>query len=241
MLNLLHDTHIGVVRMKSLARSRVWWPGIDADIERLSSQCVTSAQNSKNPAKSVWDSFILIYQCGTFPQVRNNVYASTTLGRSMDLCGLCGFIFTVTTVGRNKSRVRADSTQCANFEKSSLCWVTFTKVSDNGTPVTSRELGEFCIKHGIRHILQHLIIRQRMEKLNASSKCSNVLFVRQVHQILIKPRQSNSTKNARFIGFFNAIGQYLTLRPDAHHLNYVLVVQFELHWIFPDLKYNGKF
>ena len=47
MLNLLHDTHIGVVRMKSLARSRVWWPGIDADIERLCFQCVTCAQNSK--------------------------------------------------------------------------------------------------------------------------------------------------------------------------------------------------
>ena len=58
MLNLLYDTHIGVVRMKGLARSRVWWPGIDADIELLCSQCVTCAQNSKDPAKSllsVWD------------------------------------------------------------------------------------------------------------------------------------------------------------------------------------------
>ena len=26
MLNLRHDTDIGVVRMKGLARSRVWWP-----------------------------------------------------------------------------------------------------------------------------------------------------------------------------------------------------------------------
>ena len=58
MLNLLYDAHIVVVRMKGLARSRVWWPGIDADIERLCSQCVTCAQNSKDPAKSllsVWD------------------------------------------------------------------------------------------------------------------------------------------------------------------------------------------
>ena len=58
MLNLLHNTHIGVVRMKGLARSSVWWPGIDADIDRLCSQCVACAQHSKDPAKSplsVWD------------------------------------------------------------------------------------------------------------------------------------------------------------------------------------------
>ena len=58
MLNILHDTHIGIVRMNSLARSRIWWPGIDADIERLCSQCVSCSQDSKDPTKfqlSVWD------------------------------------------------------------------------------------------------------------------------------------------------------------------------------------------
>ena len=45
MLNLLHDTHIRVVRMKGLARSRVLWPSIDADIERLCSQCITCSYN----------------------------------------------------------------------------------------------------------------------------------------------------------------------------------------------------
>ena len=58
MLNLLHDTHIEVVRMKGLSRLRVWWPGIDADIERLCSKSITCAHNSQDPAKSplsVWD------------------------------------------------------------------------------------------------------------------------------------------------------------------------------------------
>ena len=52
MLNLPYDTHIGVVRMQGLVRSRVWWSGIDAEIKRLCSQCVTCAHNSKDPAKS---------------------------------------------------------------------------------------------------------------------------------------------------------------------------------------------
>ena len=49
VLDLLDDTHIGVVRMKGLARSRVWWPGIDKDIERTCAQCV---QCSQDPPKS---------------------------------------------------------------------------------------------------------------------------------------------------------------------------------------------
>ena len=39
VLNLLHSTHPGIVRMKSLARSYVFWPGIDKDIEQLVKQC----------------------------------------------------------------------------------------------------------------------------------------------------------------------------------------------------------
>ena len=39
LLQELHDTHPGVIRMKAIARSFVWWPGIDADIEDLVRAC----------------------------------------------------------------------------------------------------------------------------------------------------------------------------------------------------------
>ena len=34
VLNTLHDAHLGVSKMKSSARSWLWWPHMDADIEK---------------------------------------------------------------------------------------------------------------------------------------------------------------------------------------------------------------
>lgn len=58
VLSELHSSHMGVVRMKSLARSYVWWPNLDEQIEGLSKGCKACAVYSSNPPKSslaVWD------------------------------------------------------------------------------------------------------------------------------------------------------------------------------------------
>ncbi|UYV73167.1 K02A2.6-like, partial [Cordylochernes scorpioides] len=39
MLKLLHQSHIGINRMKSLARSSVWWPKMDSQIEEFVKEC----------------------------------------------------------------------------------------------------------------------------------------------------------------------------------------------------------
>ncbi|KAG8191123.1 hypothetical protein JTE90_010047 [Oedothorax gibbosus] len=40
VLQELHLSHPGIVKMKALARSHVWWPGIDEDIEKAVKRCV---------------------------------------------------------------------------------------------------------------------------------------------------------------------------------------------------------
>jgi hypothetical protein len=52
VLDLLHASHPGVVKMKALARSYVWWPGIDNDIEILVKQCHGCQMQQNAPHKS---------------------------------------------------------------------------------------------------------------------------------------------------------------------------------------------
>ena len=39
VLEELHETHLGVSKMKALARSYIWWPKMDTDIETLAKKC----------------------------------------------------------------------------------------------------------------------------------------------------------------------------------------------------------
>lgn len=47
IINELHVSHIGVVKMKSVTRSYVWWPNINSDIERPAKSCL-GCQEIKN-------------------------------------------------------------------------------------------------------------------------------------------------------------------------------------------------
>ena len=51
VLDELHCTHIGVVRMKSVARRHFWWPKLDADIELLAASCDICQMNASSPKK----------------------------------------------------------------------------------------------------------------------------------------------------------------------------------------------
>ncbi|KFD45214.1 hypothetical protein M513_13909 [Trichuris suis] len=51
VLQLLHAGHPGIVRMKSLARSYVWWPGLDRDVEKTVLSCLQCQENRHNPPR----------------------------------------------------------------------------------------------------------------------------------------------------------------------------------------------
>lgn len=47
----LHEGHPGIVRMKALARSYIWWPGMDKEIEQTAKGC-TGCQLTQNNLKT---------------------------------------------------------------------------------------------------------------------------------------------------------------------------------------------
>ena len=47
VLEELHHTHAGIVRLKAIARSYVWWPHLDQDLEKLAKSC-TQCQSYRN-------------------------------------------------------------------------------------------------------------------------------------------------------------------------------------------------
>lgn len=58
ILEELHATHLGVTKMKQLARRYVYWEGLDKDIERLVKGCESCARVRHSPKKMVvhpWD------------------------------------------------------------------------------------------------------------------------------------------------------------------------------------------
>ena len=50
VLDKLHGRHPGIVRMKRLARSTVWWPEINKEIERKVKSCQQCKYNEKSLA-----------------------------------------------------------------------------------------------------------------------------------------------------------------------------------------------
>lgn len=52
VLKVLHKTHTGIVQTKAVARSYIWWPGLNEDIELLIGSCTQCLENRHMPPKT---------------------------------------------------------------------------------------------------------------------------------------------------------------------------------------------
>ena len=146
VLKELHDGHMGVVKMKALARSYVWWPNINALLEELAKACSGCQQNQNMPTKAP----LHPREWTTTPWQRIHSDYAGPFQNSM---------FLVVVDARSKwpevipvSSTTSSSTMEVLRDLFARFGIPEQIVSDNGTQFVSDEFQAFVKFNGIRHI-----------------------------------------------------------------------------------------
>ncbi|GFT51646.1 uncharacterized protein K02A2.6 [Trichonephila clavipes] len=145
VLEELHAGHLGIVKMKAIARSFVYWKNIDNDIEEAAKNCVDCARYKADPPKSK----VHYWEYPSMPWERIHVdFAGPIFEHTFFLIvdahskWLEVYPMKVTTAKKTIECLR-DS-----FARFGLPRVL---VSDNGSQFTSYEFQRFMHKNGVRH------------------------------------------------------------------------------------------
>ena len=146
VLNQLHDCHPGIVRMKSIARQFVWWPGIDSDIESTSKSCHTCAIHRDNPAVAPLHPWIFPEK----PWQRIHIDLAGPFHHNMWLIVVDAYSKwpEVVQLGKDTTSSKIISHLREIIARFGL---PDTIVSDNGPQFVSEEFENFCKNNGIRH------------------------------------------------------------------------------------------
>nr|CAD2161106.1 unnamed protein product [Meloidogyne enterolobii] len=144
ILETLHETHSGIVRMKNLAREYIYWPGISQEIEAMAVNCQACQEAAKMPVK---------VELSPWP-VPSKVWERIHL----DFAGPCkdGKTYLILIDAYSKwPEIFGNTTTSAKNALKHLDW-TFTRygfpktiVSYNGSPFQSYEFKSYCRSKGI--------------------------------------------------------------------------------------------
>ena len=142
----LHQGHSGVVRMKSLARSHFWWPGVDKDVENLAKTCMACQSVKNAPTKAP----LHPWAWPMAPWQRVHV----------DFAGpFAGKMFLIVVDAHSKwpevhimSSTTAAKTIAVLREIFARYGLSQQLVSDNGPQFTAEEFTMFLRANGVKHI-----------------------------------------------------------------------------------------
>ena len=146
VLEEIHQGHPGIVRMKAFARCYVWWPSLNADIEKKVQNCTACQQQRKLPPSIP----IQPWEWPQKPWTRVHIdYAGPFMGKML-LVAVDSYSkwIDVFVVSSTSTEATLDSLRKL-FANNGLPEVI---VSDNGTSFTSVQFKEFVTRNGIKHI-----------------------------------------------------------------------------------------
>ena len=146
VIDKLHAAHPGISRMKSLARSYVWWPGIDEDLKAKVKNCRQCQESQKHPPAVPMQN----WEWPAQPWSRLHIdYAGPYQGKMI-----------LVVVDAHSKWIEASivnsATTATTIQKLRTMFATHglpqAVVSDNGSVFTSSDFEEFMQMNGIRHI-----------------------------------------------------------------------------------------
>ena len=146
VIEVLHEGHPGSTRMKSLSRSYVWWPGLDAAVEERVRSCDQCQSCRKSPARAPLHPWEWLER----PWARVHAdYVGPFMGKM--------FLLLIDAHSKwMEVHIVASATSASTMEKMRVTFATHglpeTLVTDNGSVFTSAEFQEFLKKNGIRHV-----------------------------------------------------------------------------------------
>ena len=146
LLEDLHNTHPGIVRMKSLARCYLWWPGLDDDIEAKVKSCEVCQLHRAAPAAAP----LHPWEWPEKPWSRIHIdHAGPFMGQL--------FLIVIDAYSKWMEVYPTSSISAtATIELLRRAFATHglpdMLVSDNGTGFASKEFGNFMAKNGILHV-----------------------------------------------------------------------------------------
>uniref|UniRef100_A0A8C6U8I0 Gypsy retrotransposon integrase-like protein 1 n=2 Tax=Neogobius melanostomus TaxID=47308 RepID=A0A8C6U8I0_9GOBI len=146
MLEQLHAGHSGIVKMKEMARSYFWWPGLDKQIEHMAMTCSSCHKTRNNPPAAPlhpWD----------FPQ-------DPWYRIHIDFAGpFEDKMFLVAVDAHSKwpeVAIMKTTTSEKTIEELGEIFSRFGApvqlVSDNGPQLVSKEMSDFLQANGVQHI-----------------------------------------------------------------------------------------
>lgn len=147
VLEELHQAHPGIVRMKAVARSYVWWPLLNADIEALAKSCQKCQSNRSMPQVAPLHPWLWPTQ----PWQRVHIdYAGPVEGKML--------LIVVDAHSKWPEVVSMGSTtSLATIQALRRMFASYgiprQLVSDNGPQFSSLEFTTFLARNGVKHIL----------------------------------------------------------------------------------------
>ena len=146
VLQELHETHPGASRMKSLARSYIWWPKMDSEIESQVRSCSICQESSPSPPAAP----LHPWQWPSQPWSRLH----------LDFAGpYMGQMFLIIVDAHSKwldAHIMSSITSTKTIQILRSVFATHglpqKVVTDNGTSFTSQEFQEFMKANGIKHV-----------------------------------------------------------------------------------------